>query len=273
MSRAAGSVRGRACGILGPNPSGSAPEISETTFRDRVGRIVRSACQAPRTGSSGSTRLLLKTADVATPGGITPDQLSGRKLFVAFVATFIRMANKHGTSIWLYYRKYRLAPHSIKPSDWTPAVMTFLDYLAWKLRYVQLYERPLTGKSRAKRDGIWVRASRPDERLVVLEAENRPRTVFDSEVPKLLADSARLKVLITEHDYRDQESASDWRERFIERMRRTITESGNPIEPKGEVEFLLILADRVNFDREDWHGFSLTRRAGAWAAKWTPLAE
>src|SRR6266508_711327 len=104
--------------------------------------------------------------------------------FAQFVPAFVAARETEDTSTWLYYQKAGIRS-DVRDSDWPPMIITFLDGFAWKLGYIQLYERPLRGSKTGKRDCVWFRGNEPD-RLVVIEPENQPRYVWYSEVPKLL---------------------------------------------------------------------------------------
>lgn len=129
--------------------------------------------------------------------------LSGSKFFLSFITTYAELAGREINPVWLYYRKQQrmtAAGSRLKDSDRTPMIITFLDLLAWHLGYIQLYERQLGSVRNWNRDCIWVRPNAPDISEVTIEAENDsdgPRGVLGSEAPKLMADSAHLKVLVT----------------------------------------------------------------------------
>jgi len=198
-----------------------------------------------------------------------------------FVSEFEKAVNSAGSSAWLYYQKDReLRDHGggLLSSDWTPMMITFLDGLAWHLhKQVQLYERDdHDSEVRGNRDCIWING--PSEtRLVAIEAENAPETVFDDqgkELSKLITDSAPLKVLVTYHadNYANMESAEAWRDSFLRRVHDAITNSGHQVRGGDRVEFLLILGDRVRFDPKDWSCYSLRREGGTWSPWWESLS-
>ncbi len=126
--------------------------------------------------------------------------LDGASFFRKFVTTFLKAKDTEHSTVWLYYQKLKADRERlhVKTSDWTPMMITFLDGLAWKLGYMQLYERYMPGGYGGKRDCLWVKAGNP-ARLVVIEPENNPESVHESEIPKLVTDGARLKILITYH--------------------------------------------------------------------------
>lgn len=201
--------------------------------------------------------------------------LNGSEFFGEFVNAFVKAADREDTTTWLYYQKGRrvqAAGSDLLSSDWTPMIITFLDLLAWKLNFVQLYERPIPGVRNWNRDCIWVREVGGDP-LVTIEPENVSKSVFDSEVPKLFADDSPLKVLITypPDDYGGKGSAEEWQEEFLPELHSAIVKASRDSESKEDIQFLLIVGDSVWWNPLDWYGHLLQRRDGRWDSDWSPL--
>ncbi len=194
--------------------------------------------------------------------------LGASQFYAQFVPAFVEATKTDGTTAWLYYQKLKIRS-DVKTSDWTPMIITFLDGLAWKLGFVQLYERPLKGSKDGRRDCVWFKGDEPN-RVAVIEPENEPRYVWYSEVPKLLKDDASLKVLITYHGYA-KETPGEWRRAFLDQLKDELTRGERKVQPVGDVEFLVILGDRVTENPEDWYGYVLRRVEGAWNSDWIPL--
>ncbi len=198
--------------------------------------------------------------------------LDGATFFQEFVPTFLRAKDTEYSTVWLYYQKLKADGERlhVKTSDWTPMMITFLDELAWRLGYMQLYERYMPGGFGGRRDILWVKAGNP-ARLVVIEPENDPESVYDSEIPKLVTDGAPLKILITYHGYGPNQLPSEWRKGFLTKARETIAGTQLSILPDEELEFLVILGDRVEERPEEWQGYSLRLHRGRWQSSWGEL--
>ena len=209
-------------------------------------------------------------------------ELDGARFFGNFVDAFADAVKTPETTPWLYYQKLETDQREhLKLSDWTPMIITFLDLLARRLEYIQFYERPMKGGIRGPRDCLWVRSDSPDRR-VAIETENDPTHTPEYEVAGLLTDDAPLKVLVTYHYPRGDETSEEWREPFLRTLYRTITSAStihdperpeltSPVRPPGDFEFLLILGDHVEDNPRDWRGYSLSRRGGRWEAPWARL--
>ncbi len=200
--------------------------------------------------------------------------VGGEDFFRRFVTEWEAASKNESTPVWLYYRKLDKTEGRLTDSDWTPVMTMFLDLLAWKLGYVQLYERPVRGVRSWRRDCIWTVP--PDTQpLVTIEAENKPDSVYGrkGEVAKLLRDVSNLKVLVTYHadDWGGLGSARAWRNDYLPRLFHEIAAVGHEVVSKGDIEFLLTLGDDVVARADDWYGFVLKRRGGAWDSDWTEL--
>ncbi len=209
-------------------------------------------------------------------------ELDGAEFFENFKDAFPDAVETPKTTPWLYYQKLETDQREhLKLADWTPMIITFFDLLAWRLGYIQFYERPMKGGIRGPRDCIWVKSGSP-ERRVVIETENDPTHTPGYEVAALLTDDAPLKVLVTYHYPRGDETSEEWREEFLRTLYRTITSAStihdpehheitSPVRPSGDIEFVLIVGDEVVDDPRDWRGYSLSRRGGTWGSSWTTL--
>jgi len=206
------------------------------------------------------------------------DGVEGAEFFRQFVATFVELAYKQDTPVWLYFRKtqrLQAAGRGLKDSDWTPMMITFLDLLAWKLGFVQLYERPVQGVRNWRRDCIWVGVPDldPTTPRVTLEAENNSEGVFSSEVPKLLSDPSALKVLITYpvQDYAGQKTVDKWQAHYLPRLKKAIADHSEPGKIRPGTEFLLVQGDNVWWNPLDWYGFCLSYTESGWTEDWSAL--
>ncbi len=206
-----------------------------------------------------------------------PRSLGGEEFFRHFVDTFAEATQTPETTPWLYSAKLKSGQRKLlTDSDWTPMIVAFLDLLAWRLGYVQFYEKPVEGGFGGPRDCVWVKRDSPG-RCVAIEAENNARSTLKSEVPGLLTDSAPLKVLVT-YDYpHPGETPDKWRRRFLPTLYRTITSESTirgPYRrrPPGDLEFLLVLGKYgVEEHPRRWLGRSLSRTGGRWASDWATL--
>ncbi len=108
---------------------------------------------------------------------------------------------------------------------------------------------------------------------VSIEAETLPLTVFgpSQEVAKLLWDESPLKVPIMylEDDYGTEGSARSWQSYYLSKLRNEIANSGHKVGAEGELEFSLVLGDRVTEDPGDWYGFLLRRTGSSWDSNWS----
>lgn len=205
--------------------------------------------------------------------------MDGSEFFRQFAAAFVDLAYKQDTPVWLYFRKtqrLQAVGNGLKDSDWTPMMITFLDLLAWKLGFVQLYERPVPGVRNWRRDCIWVRGPGLDPSVpeVTLEAENDSEGVFSSEVPKLLSDQSALKVLITYpvNDYAGRGTVGKWQAYYLPRLKKAIDDQSGSRKTRPGTEFLLVQGDNVWWNPLDWYGYSVTCTEQGWAKEWVSLA-
>ncbi len=199
--------------------------------------------------------------------------INAARFYAEFVTQFALESSTEGTITWLYFHK-QTRMHDmgsgLKDSDWTPMIVTFLDVLAWKLGYIQLYERPIKGFRSWDRDCIWIDPGDPAHSAVTIEAENNSESALGSEVPKLLSDEASLKVLITYPPgaYGGHGSLRVWRDDYLTRLSQAIQTTAGRAKTGCAAEFLLIYGDYAFPAPVEWHFASLASDDHRWGDQW-----
>lgn len=206
--------------------------------------------------------------------------LTARSFYKSFIEKWDLLINTENSLPWIYYRK-REAVDFIRDSDYTPIIVTFLDWLGWRLGNIQLYERPVRGSGKQKRnwdrDCIWVNKNTGSEANpdITIEHENDAEEVMGErgEIKKILSDNSPIKVIITHYPAKDilKTQITQWRDGYLSRLRKEIEDFGNNAKPQN-IEFLLILGNGIKERSSgNWQAWLLIRRNGTWDGDWIRL--
>jgi hypothetical protein len=97
----------------------------------------------------------------------------------------------------------------LKSSEWTLQMRELFSNLAVKLGYRVILEAPFAGGTH--RDILWEK----DGEEVYIEHENGDRGLFESEIPKLMAVSSSLRVLVAYPAEKHLQSRANEIEEFV----------------------------------------------------------
>jgi len=166
--------------------------------------------------------------------------IMAKEWFKTFVKTFPKNQN-----VKIVNERYRIRGSATNDTEWTRMMSCFLSELAYKDGYYQ--------ETEIGTDFSWYEGKSLAP-VVAIEQENNYGGVFESEIPKLYASSAPLKILITYAWVRSE------KEKDIEKLKKEIIEKTSDIhkqkvlENKGE--FLLVLGlGGLDDPKNCWGGY------------------